>query len=303
MNKLKNVWVVAADNSVAELTAGAAELGENVVLTYAGDRNAAVNADTAFYLGALGTENSFICYIPALLELIKEAAPDLVLMDSSKNGRLIAAYIAAAFGTSVQADAAEVTVVHGAVQTKRMIYGGSAFKTELSDKTAVVCASAGVFETSETVPAARIIDVDARCDGRVRFIQKKEKTEVSVNLAAAKRVVGIGRGLSEESDLELCREFCKTLGAEMGCSRPISEEKKWLPTASYIGVSGAMIKPDFYFAIGISGQIQHVVGASESGVIIAVDKNEAAPIFNYCDYGIVGDLRKIIPTLTKLIKE
>lgn len=82
---------------------------------------------------------------------------------------------------------------------------------------------------------------------------------------------------------------------------PWQRRKQWLPKERYIGVSGAMLKPETYIAVGISGQIQHVVGISSAGTIIAVDKNEAAPIFKYCDYGIAGDLRKIIPALTALI--
>ncbi|HBR09149.1 MAG TPA: electron transfer flavoprotein subunit alpha, partial [Clostridiales bacterium] len=124
-----------------------------------------------------------------------------------------------------------------------------------------------------------------------------------VNLPAAKRVIGVGRGFSNEEDLELARDLAKAIGAEIGCTRPIAEESKWMPRETYIGVSGVMLKPELYFAIGLSGQVQHTVGINQSGTIIAINKDKEAPIFRYADYGIVGDLRKILPQLSGLLKK
>jgi electron transfer flavoprotein alpha subunit len=92
------------------------------------------------------------------------------------------------------------------------------------------------------------------------------------------------------------------LGAELGCSRPIAETEKWMERERYIGVSGVMLKPEIYLALGISGQIQHMVGALGSQTILAVNKDKNAPIFQYVDYGIVGDLNKVVPALINAFK-
>jgi len=95
--------------------------------------------------------------------------------------------------------------------------------------------------------------------------------------------------------------FAKAIGAEIGCSRPIAEGEHWMERERYIGVSGTQLKADIYIALGISGQIQHMVGAADCGVILAVNKDKNAPIFKDADAGIVGDLYKIVPELTRAL--
>ncbi|WP_226963138.1 FAD-binding protein [Sutterella seckii] len=113
--------------------------------------------------------------------------------------------------------------------------------------------------------------------------------------------VGVGRGIAKEADLALADALAKAIGAEVGCSRPIAEGEHWMERERYIGVSGVLLKGDVYVALGISGQIQHMVGVNDCGTIIAVNKDKNAPIFNYCDYGIVGDIYKVLPELTKAL--
>ena len=100
----------------------------------------------------------------------------------------------------------------------------------------------------------------------------------------------------------MIRELAGVLGAEVGCSRPIAEGENWMERERYIGVSGVQLKSDLYLMLGISGQIQHMVGGNGAKVIIAVNKDKNAPIFNYADYGLVGDIYKVVPELTKLLK-
>ncbi|EMQ3450968.1 FAD-binding protein, partial [Escherichia coli H23] len=88
------------------------------------------------------------------------------------------------------------------------------------------------------------------------------------------------------------------IGAELACSRPVAENEKWMEHERYVGISNLMLKPELYLAVGISGQIQHMVGANASQTIFAINKDKNAPIFQYADYGIVGDAVKILPALT-----
>ena len=301
MSKLSTVFVIATQKSaIAELTTGARTLGERVLLAYTGERSAAVNADTAYYLGDAENQ-SFAALIPTVLELVTKASADLVLVETSKNGRLAAAAAAAALGTSVLADAGALCTDNG-VQIKKMVYGGSSEKTEHVSGAAVVCPAAGLFKAAASEPAAEIVDVSVPENARIRFAGRTAKVVCAANLNAADKVVGVGRGFSTEESLSLANDLAAVLSAEIGCTRPLAEEEKWLPCARYIGVSGAVIKPALYIAAGISGQVQHMVGVKDAGTIIAINKDEHAPIFANCDYGIVGDLSTVLPLLTEKLK-
>ena len=100
----------------------------------------------------------------------------------------------------------------------------------------------------------------------------------------------------------MVEELAGLMEAEVGCSRPVAEGMNWLPKERYIGVSGAMLKPDLYLALGISGQVQHMVGVNQAKAIVAINKDKAAPIFSQADYGIVGDLYKVLPSLIEKFK-
>lgn len=303
MNKLKNVWVISDRAGMySELCSGAAELGESVTLVYAGARGSAVGADRAYWLGETGGVR-WPAFLPTVAALVKENAPELVLLCATKNGRLTAGYLAAALGASPVSDAFSVKVDDGIV-CKRLVYGGAAVETlKPLGATAVVVVSNGTFEAVRNDPASEITDAALLPCAGLECTGVSAGEAASVNLSAAKRIVGVGRGLSDENDLAEARELAAVLGGELGCTRPVAEELKWLPRESYIGISGVTVKPDIYVAVGISGQVQHTVGIGDSGVIVAVNKDTNAPIFKDCDYGIVGDLKKIVPELTNLIKK
>ncbi len=110
-------------------------------------------------------------------------------------------------------------------------------------------------------------------------------------------VVGAGRGFAEEDELQIARDLCEKVGGELGCSRPLAENVNWLPKNLYIGVSGLQLAPKAYIALGISGQMQHMVGVTGADTIIAVNKDANAPIFKQADYGIVGDIKTVVPAL------
>ena len=118
------------------------------------------------------------------------------------------------------------------------------------------------------------------------------------NLAAARRIVAAGRGFKAEEDLQIARNLAAALGAELACSRPLAEGTAWLSKDRYVGVSGMHVAPDLYLAAGISGQVQHTSGMSDSKVVVAVNSDADAPIFEVADYGIVGDLYDVLPAIT-----
>lgn len=304
MNKLATVFVIAEHtDAMKELVSAACQLGEKTALIWAGDKNQADDADTVYYLGDLRPDRILENYIPTIVTLIKNEQPNLLLMESSKKGRLLAGIIAAELGTSVLTDATEIAVDNG-VTTKRMVYGGAAFRTERSNATtAVVILSAGAFDAIDTGKTANIVEVAFVAPAHeIKCLEKRSKLGETVNLRTAKKIVAVGRGFSAQEDLKLAQHLAAAIGAEIGCSRPIAEEEKWMDKARYIGVSGVMLRPELYIGIGISGQVQHMVGINSARTIVAINNDKSAAIFKQCDYGIVGDLKKVLPSLAAKFK-
>ena len=131
----------------------------------------------------------------------------------------------------------------------------------------------------------------------------QDKVDVSsANLGSAKRIVAAGRGFKAEEDLKLAEDLAAAIGAELACSRPLAEGADWMSADRYIGVSGQSVAPDLYIAVGISGQIQHTVGMVDSKVVVAVNNDDKAPIFEGADYGIVADLYEALPAIVEAAK-
>ena len=124
----------------------------------------------------------------------------------------------------------------------------------------------------------------------------------TVDLGAAPILVAVGRGIKEEANLPIVQELATALGAELAASRPICDAG-WLPLERQVGSSGQTVAPKVYIAVGISGAIQHLVGMKGSQCIVAINKDENAPIFEVANYGIVGDLFEIVPALTAAVRK
>ncbi|MEA3457372.1 MAG: electron transfer flavoprotein subunit alpha/FixB family protein, partial [Candidatus Thermoplasmatota archaeon] len=132
---------------------------------------------------------------------------------------------------------------------------------------------------------------------------QEAKTE-GVDVEDAEIIVSCGRGFKSKEDIKLADELADVLkGRTIGCSRPIAADLKWMSEDHWIGLSGHKVKPKLYIATGISGQIQHIAGMRDSGVIVAINKDADALIFRSADYGIVGDLYEVLPKLTAAIKD
>jgi len=124
----------------------------------------------------------------------------------------------------------------------------------------------------------------------------------TVDLSAASLIVAVGRGIKEQANLPIVEELAKALGAELAASRPICDSG-WLPMERQVGSSGQTVSPKVYIAVGISGAIQHLVGMKGSKAVIAINRDERAPIFEVADYGVVGDLFEVAPALTAAVRK
>jgi electron transfer flavoprotein alpha subunit len=135
----------------------------------------------------------------------------------------------------------------------------------------------------------------------VRVVDRRPKEGQAVDLTAAARIVGVGRGLAKRDDLPLGEGLAAALGAELACTKSLADFG-WMADDRIVGLSGAKTAPDVYLAVGISGQVQHTVGIAQARIIAVVNQDKDAPIFALADYGVVGDLYQLVPALVERLK-
>lgn len=297
---LENVWVVALDpTSAAALALGARRLADRVSVVAVGAQDPVPGADLTVAVPAPADGALAEDYATPIAELLRERGAGLVLLASDVSARLTAGLVAGRLGTSVL-NAATVEVDDEGLVITRTTYAGLATTTERPIGAPVVLVVVpGALPEQDAAGAGRIEQVWMQPQHQgVRVVEVRPKTGEPVHLAAASRVVGVGRGFANEQDLGLACDLAAALGAEVACSRPIAEGLGWLPAERYVGVSGAAIRPELYVAVGISGQVQHMVGVNHAKVIVAINRDKNAPVFGQADVGVVGDLYDVLPALT-----
>lgn len=300
---LENVWVVAAGPaSVAALALGARPLADCVNAVVVGGEDALPGTDLTVAVPAPPEGVLVESYAMPIADLLRTRGARLVLFGSDVSSKLLAGLVAARLGTSVLT-ASTVAVDGDDIAITRTAYAGLAVTTERPTGSPVVLVVApGVLPPQAPTGAGRVERVEmSPVPGGVRVVEVRPKAGEPVNLAAAARVVGVGRGFAAEADLGLARDLAGALGAELACSRPLAEGLGWLPAERYVGVSGATIRPDLYVAVGISGQVQHMVGVNGAKVVVAINRDKNAPVFAQADLGVVGDLYDVLPALTSAL--
>ena len=299
---ISSVFVICDDmEALAELCAGAKSMAEKVTAVIFGDEAAAkavCGADAVRYC-PVGDDACPEDWAAAIAEEIKKEPAAAVFVNNSIRGRCIAGKLATRLDTAVLTNAADLSEEGGKLVCSRTVYGGTAHrKLSFSAPYGVFTFGGGAFEpAADAAAAADVAVMPGQPVSSYKRIALQEKKEVGVNLAVAKRIVDVGRGLAKEEDLEMCRKLASVIGAEVGCSRPVAENNKWLPKSCYMGITGTQVKPDLILVMGVSGQVQHIGGINKSKVIVAINKDKAAPIFKNADFGLVGDMYKIVPAL------
>jgi electron transfer flavoprotein alpha subunit len=216
--------------------------------------------------------------------------------------------LAARFGKALVSDVIAVHGEGGSLALTRQLFQGklNADVNIGGQKPIFASIQAGAFRSAEAGPTqapVEAIDVTLKED-QIRSDPEPPFREAqrSVDLSSADLIVSVGRGIREKENLSLVEDLAQALGAELAASRPICDNG-WLPMERQVGSSGQTVAPKAYFAIGISGAIQHLVGMKGSKTVVAINKDENAPIFEIADYGIVGDLFEVVPALTEEIKK
>jgi electron transfer flavoprotein alpha subunit len=245
-------------------------------------------------------------YAAVLIDLIRRHKPNVVLSGATTIGRSLVARVAVSVNAGLTADCTGLAIdpeTKNLLQT-RPAFGGNIMATIITPNHRPQMATVRHKVMKEAVAdparqgqvlveaiAGQILKSRTR---RTAFVREKEST---VNLAEANIIVSGGRGLQKPENFEILREFAEVVGAGVGASRA-AVDANWIPYSHQVGQTGKTVCPKIYFACGISGQIQHLAGMSSAEIIVAINRDPDAPIFNIATYGIVGNALEILPLLT-----
>jgi len=246
-------------------------------------------------------------YANVMIELIKEHKPSIVLCGATTVGRSLVSRVAVSVHAGLTADCTALAIdpdTKNLLQT-RPAFGGNIMATieTPAHRPQMATVRHKVMQEAE-VDSSRVGEVvikelaEAILRSRTKRIRYVAEEEATVNIAEANILVSGGRGLQKPENFEIIRDFAKVLGAGVGASRA-AVDSDWIPYSHQVGQTGKTVCPKLYFACGISGQIQHLAGMSSADVIVAINKDPDAPIFDVATYGIVGDALEILPLLTR----
>jgi len=247
-------------------------------------------------------------YVAALKEIVEKEQAFLVLTGHTTQGMDFAPRLSVALRRPLIAGCVEYEK-----QGDRLVLTRQIFNAKMNMKTALrgdppylATASPGSFpgDEVETGGNAEVVTVTPALTGapRRKSIERIEAPKGKADLSSAPIIVSGGRGLKEKQNFNLIFELAEAVGGSVGASRPVVDAE-WLPREYQVGSSGQTVAPRLYFAIGISGAIQHLVGMQGARCIVAINKDPEAPIFKVAHYGIVDDLFKVVPALTKIFKD
>lgn len=262
-------------------------------------------------------------YAQALAAVINEFKPEIMLVGATAIGRDLGPTVSARVATGLTADCTVLEIgnfplnaipgqedkqKHNQLLMTRPAFGGNTIATIAcpDNRPQMATVRPGVMQKIDPIPGAKaeVIEFDAKLEENDRYVEIMEvvKAVGSVeNIMDAKILVSGGRGVGSKENFAMLEELASVLGGMVSCSRAVVENG-WLAQDYQVGQTGKTVRPNVYFAIGISGAIQHVAGMEESDIVVAINKDEDAPIFDVADYGIVGDLNKIVPALTAQLK-
>ncbi len=258
-------------------------------------------------------------YAHALASVINEYKPEIMLVGATAIGRDLGPRVSARVATGLTADCTVLEIgdftdnMTKEVLPKQLLmtrpaFGGNTIATIACpyNRPQMATVRAGVMQKIEPVKGAKaeVIEYNPGFTPDNKYVEILDvvKSVVdTVDIMDAKILVSGGRGVGSKENFKLLEDLAEVLGGTVSCSRAVVDNG-WLSRDLQVGQTGKTVRPNVYFAIGISGAIQHVAGMEESDIIVAINKDETAPIFDVADYGIVGDLNKILPQLTEMLK-
>ncbi|MBI1886708.1 MAG: electron transfer flavoprotein subunit alpha/FixB family protein [Chloroflexi bacterium] len=270
---------------------------------------AAFGADKVFVAdNALLKEYQGDAYVPIAERICKEQSPALVLLGQTMLGRDMAPRLAARLGTAVAMDCIDVAAGGGKVVATRPCYGGSAqaqYSFNTSPQIVTLRAKSQDPAPRDDSRQGEAVKVDADVNPesvRTRIVDRRKEKSEGVRLEDAPVVVSGGRGLGGPEGFKPLEELAEALGGAVGASRAVCD-LGWYPVAHQVGLTGKVVTPDLYIAVGISGASQHMAGISQVKNIVAINKDPDASIFKVARFAVVGDWKEIIPAFTEKVRE
>ncbi len=301
-----------SQGAISEAARLAGELGTQAGVVVVGD----VSDEAAQGLGAYGAakvhraktvpEGLAQPIVDAMAKVIQDEGYDYVLFGGGLLGFEIGAGLTARLGAGVTMEVTKVRVENGELVAERPILQDS----QIADvgyvgKPGIIIGRLNAFDVKESDGgSAEVVDVDVELSPwstKAKMVTRGEQRGADVNIEDADFLVAGGRGLGQADNFKLCDQLADALGGAVAATRAVVDAG-WFPYAGQIGQTGKTVAPKLYLAAGISGAIQHKVGMQASENIVAINKDPNAPIFEFCDLGIVGDLHKIMPKLTEAVK-
>lgn len=290
-----------APGEVTALTFGSgAEATREQIGRYGADRAAFLSGDAFARYSSDG-------FAQALAHAVEQLDPRAIFFPATAWGKDLAPRVAGLIQAGLATDCTEVhRRENGAFYGVRPIYAGKAFaKVAINTPRQLFSLRPNIQKIVESGRAAEVLTVDPRISPdqfQAVVTEVRSNSSEKLELTEAEMIVSGGRGMKGPENFKMLDELASVLGAAVGSSRPVADEG-WVPHSYHIGQTGKVVSPNVYFAVGISGAIQHLAGISGSKYIVAINSDAEAPIFKAANYGIVGDLFKVVPALTEAIRQ
>jgi electron transfer flavoprotein alpha subunit len=297
--------------ALSEAAKLAGELGSEAAAVVVGD----VSDDAAAALGMYGVSKVYRAkeapeglaqpIIDVMAKVMQDNDFDYALFGGGLLGFEIGAGLTARLNAGVTMEVTQVNVQDGKLVAERPILQDSQIAdVGYVERPGIIIGRLNAFDTNEGDGTAEVEDVQVELSPwstKARMVTRGEQRGADVNIEDAKILVGGGRGLGKKENFELAEQLADSMGGAVAATRAVVDAG-WYPYAAQIGQTGKTVAPNLYLALGISGAIQHKVGMQNSENILAINKDQNAPIFEFSDLGVVGDLHKIVPKLTEAIK-
>lgn len=305
--ELINVARPLADEKACQLVA--VVIGKNIepvavdAIRYGADSAIVVDGDEYEYY----TTDAFAKVVVALVEKYK---PETLMIGATNNGRDLGPRVSCRLRTGLTADCTKIGIDEdtGNVAWTRPTFGGNLMATIMCPENRPQMGTVrpgvfkkGAYDESRTGEIVKEEIHVAPEEIRTKLIERVNEVAEAVNLEEAEIIVAGGRGIGSADNFKMLEELAEVLGGKVGCSRPVVEAG-WMPQVRQVGQSGKTVSPKLYFAIGISGAIQHLTGIAGADTVVAINKDPDAPIFDVADYGIVGNFSEVVPAMIEAFK-
>ncbi|NCP08156.1 MAG: electron transfer flavoprotein subunit alpha [Deltaproteobacteria bacterium CG_4_8_14_3_um_filter_51_11] len=248
-------------------------------------------------------------YVEIMGQLVKAEEPSVLLMGASVQGKDFSARLAGRLGVGMAQDCTAFDIENGGLIATRPVYAGKAYTTVGFENSFPQMATARPNVMSVLAPdagrSAELVDAQFTLDDaalKTKVAEAIKDASGKVDLTEADKIISGGRGMKGPENFKILEDLADVIGASVGASRS-AVDAGWRPHRDQVGQTGKVVSPNLYVACGISGAIQHLAGMSTSKVIVAVNKDAEAPIFQKADYGVVGDLFDVVPALTEAVKK